>query len=132
VFSNGCFDILHRGHVEYLAKAADMGDALMIGINTDNSVKRLKGENRPVNEENSRALLLAAMQFVDFVVMFDEDTPQQLISEVIPSILVKGKDYREEDVVGYKTVKAHGGEVKTIDLVEGYSTSGIIEKLKDS
>lgn len=132
VFTNGCFDILHRGHVEYLSKAADLADALMIGLNTDDSVRRLKGENRPVNAEDSRALLLAALQFVDYVVLFDEDTPQQLIEEVIPSILVKGKDYRAAEVVGYEVVTAHGGEVKTIDLVEGYSTTGIINKLKNS
>lgn len=130
VFSNGCFDILHRGHVEYLSKAADFGDFLVIGLNSDNSVRRLKGENRPLNQQNSRALLLAAMQFVDYVVLFDEDTPYELIKAVQPDILVKGKDYKAADIVGYDIVTGQGGEVKTIDLVEGFSTSGIIEKIK--
>ncbi|MCF8219528.1 MAG: D-glycero-beta-D-manno-heptose 1-phosphate adenylyltransferase [Bacteroidales bacterium] len=130
VFSNGCFDIMHHGHVEYLSKAADFGNLLMIGLNSDNSVRRLKGENRPLNRQNSRALLLAAMQFVDYVVLFDEDTPYELIKAVQPDVLVKGKDYKAADIVGYDIVTGQGGEVKTIDLVKGFSTSGIIEKIK--
>lgn len=130
VFSNGCFDILHHGHVVYLAKAAVYGDALMIGLNTDESVRKLKGKYRPVNPEHSRALLLAALEFVDYVVLFGEDTPYELIRTVKPAVLVKGKDYKIEDVVGHDIVMAAGGQVKTIDLVEGYSTSGIIDKLK--
>jgi rfaE bifunctional protein nucleotidyltransferase chain/domain len=130
VFSNGCFDILHHGHVEYLSKAADFGDKLMIGLNTDDSVRRLKGENRPVNPEASRALMLAALEFVDYVVLFQQDTPYELISMVQPKVLVKGKDYKAEDVVGYDVVTAIGGRVETVELVEGFSTTAIIEKMK--
>lgn len=129
VFTNGCFDILHRGHVEYLAQAADLGDKLIIGLNTDVSVKRLKGESRPVNDEKSRALLLSALQFVDAVVFFDEDTPYELIKQVQPDILVKGNDYKPEEIIGYDIVTAKGGKVLTIDLVEGFSTTNIIKRL---
>lgn len=129
VFTNGCFDILHRGHVEYLAQAADLGDKLIIGLNTDASVKRLKGESRPVNDEKSRALLLSALQFVDVVVFFDEDTPYELIKQVQPDILVKGNDYKPEEIVGYDIVTAKGGKVLTIDLVEGFSTTNIISRM---
>ena len=129
VFTNGCFDILHRGHVEYLAQAADLGDKLIIGLNTDASVKRLKGESRPVNDEKSRALLLSALQFVDVVVFFDEDTPYELIKQVQPDILVKGNDYKPEEIVGYDIVTAKGGKVLTIDLVKGFSTTNIISRL---
>ncbi len=128
VFSNGCFDILHRGHVEYLSKAAGLGDILVMGLNTDNSVKRLKGENRPVQDQISRSLVLASLFFVDYVVYFEQDTPLELISYLKPDILVKGKDYEEEDIVGADVVKANGGKVVTIDLVDGYSTSSIIER----
>lgn len=129
VFSNGCFDILHRGHVEYLSKAADLGDVLIIGLNTDASVRRLKGESRPVNGQESRALMLAALSFVDAVVFFDEDTPYNLINKVQPDVLVKGKDYKREDVVGYDIVTSKGGKVITIDLVDGFSTTNIINKI---
>lgn len=129
VFTNGCFDILHRGHVEYLAQAADLGDKIIIGLNTDASVKRLKGESRPVNDEKSRALLLSALQFVDVVVFFDEDTPYELIKQVQPDILVKGNDYKPEEIVGYDIVTAKGGKVLTIDLVEGFSTTNIISRM---
>lgn len=130
VFSNGCFDILHRGHVEYLSKAADLGDVLVIGLNTDASVKRLKGPSRPVNDEKARAVVLAALQFVDAVVFFDEDTPYNLIKCVHPDVLVKGKDYKAEDIVGYDIVTNNGGRVETIELVEGFSTTKVIEALK--
>ncbi|MBQ2852733.1 MAG: D-glycero-beta-D-manno-heptose 1-phosphate adenylyltransferase [Bacteroidales bacterium] len=130
VFSNGCFDILHRGHVEYLSKAADLGDILVIGLNTDASVKRLKGPSRPVNDEKARAVVLAALQFVDAVVFFDEDTPYNLIKCVRPDVLVKGKDYKAEDIVGYDIVTNNGGRVETIELVEGFSTTKVIEALK--
>ena len=130
VFTNGCFDVLHRGHVEYLAQAADMGDILIIGLNTDNSVKRLKGESRPVNDQHARSLLLAALSFVDTVTLFDEDTPFNLIKTVMPDILVKGGDYRIEDIVGHDIVEANGGKVVTIPLTEGYSTTGMIERMK--
>lgn len=130
VFTNGCFDILHRGHLEYLAKAADKGDVLIIGLNTDASVRRLKGEDRPVNDEQSRALILAALQFVDAVVLFDDDTPFELIKTVQPDVLVKGGDYKPKEIVGYDIVMAKGGRVLTIDLVEGYSTTAILAKMK--
>ena len=131
VFTNGCFDILHLGHIDYLSKAKDLGDVLLIGLNTDFSVQRLKGESRPVVNENARAMLLASLHFVDAVVLFDEDTPYELIKIVQPNILVKGSDYKEEDIVGYDIVKSNGGSIKTIDFLEGYSTSLIIEKLKN-
>lgn len=130
VFTNGCFDILHLGHVDYLAKASDLGDILVIGLNTDASVSRIKGPDRPVNDEQARARLLAALQFVDAVVLFDEATPYELIKKVQPDVLVKGKDYKAEEVVGYDIVTAKGGHVETIDLVAGYSTTALIEKLK--
>lgn len=123
VFTNGCFDILHRGHVEYLAKAADMGDVLVVGLNTDASVKRLKGKGRPVNNEEARALVLASLSFVDAVVLFDEDTPYELIKAIHPDVLVKGADYKPEEIVGYDIVTSYGGTVTTVPLVEGYSTT---------
>ena len=130
VFTNGCFDILHRGHVEYLAQASDLGDKLIVGLNTDASVKRLKGESRPVNDEQSRALLLSALQFVDAVVLFGEDTPYELIKQVQPDILVKGNDYKPEEIVGYDIVTAKGGKVLTIDLVSGFSTTNVIRRMR--
>ena len=129
VFSNGCFDILHRGHVEYLSKAADLGDILVIGLNTDASVKRLKGPTRPVNDEKARAVVLAALEFVDAVIFFEEDTPYDLIKFVQPDVLVKGKDYKAEDIVGYDIVVGNGGRVETIELVDGFSTTNTIEKM---
>ncbi|MDP4207601.1 MAG: D-glycero-beta-D-manno-heptose 1-phosphate adenylyltransferase [Bacteroidota bacterium] len=129
VFTNGCFDIIHRGHVEYLAQAASLGTQLIIGLNTDASVKRLKGTARPVQDENTRAMVLAAFGFVSRVVLFEEDTPLELIKQVQPDILVKGGDYQTEDIVGYDIVKAKGGEIVTIDLVKGYSTTNIINKM---
>lgn len=128
VFTNGCFDILHRGHIEYLAKSADLGDVLIIGLNTDNSVSRIKGPNRPVQDEDSRALNLFALRFVDHVVMFDEDTPYDLIKELRPDILVKGADYKEHEIIGFDIVKKYGGRVETIDFVQGFSTSNILDK----
>ncbi len=130
VFSNGCFDILHRGHIEYLAQAANFGDILVIGLNTDNSVRRLKGKTRPLQDETSRTITLAALQFVDFVVLFDEDTPYDLINFIKPDVLVKGADYKAEDIVGYDVVTGNGGCVKTIELTKGYSTTAIVEKAK--
>ncbi|MBN1252503.1 MAG: D-glycero-beta-D-manno-heptose 1-phosphate adenylyltransferase [Bacteroidales bacterium] len=128
VFSNGCFDIIHRGHIEYLAKAASLGDILIIGINTDSSVRKLKGENRPVQDETARALVMASLSFVDKIILFDEETPYELINYIKPDILVKGSDYSVENIVGADIVLKNGGKVETIDLVEGYSTSSIIEK----
>ncbi|WP_051312843.1 D-glycero-beta-D-manno-heptose 1-phosphate adenylyltransferase [Sporocytophaga myxococcoides] len=130
VFTNGCFDILHLGHADYLEKSRSLGDRLIVGVNTDASVKKLKGPERPVNPEYARARILAALQFVDAVILFDEDTPFELISHVIPDILVKGDDYKIENIVGADIVMKHGGEVKTISLVDGFSTTGIIGKIK--
>lgn len=130
VFTNGCFDILHRGHVEYLAKAKDLGTKLIIGLNTDDSVKRLgKSPDRPINNEETRAVVLAALECVDAIVLFNEDTPLQLIKFILPNVLVKGSDYKVETIVGYKEVTENGGEVKTIDFVEGFSTTSILKKL---
>ncbi len=130
VFTNGCFDLIHLGHVDYLEKARNLGDKLVIGLNSDSSVNRFKGPERPLQDQNSRARVLAAMQFVDLVVFFNEDTPFDLISELVPNILVKGSDYLAENIVGADVVKKNGGEVKTIDFVPGYSTTRIVEKIK--
>jgi D-glycero-beta-D-manno-heptose 1-phosphate adenylyltransferase len=129
VFTNGCFDILHRGHIEYLAKAASYGDILIVGLNSDNSIKRIKGPSRPIQDEQTRALVLASLHFVSMVIVFDEDTPYNLIKKVQPDMLVKGADYKPEEIVGYDIVKAKGGEVVTIDIVEGYSTTGLLKKI---
>lgn len=128
VFTNGCFDIIHYGHIEYLAKASDEGNILVIGLNTDESVRRIKGETRPINDEMSRAMTLAAMNFVDAVVLFGEDTPYELIKLARPDVLVKGSEYREDEIVGADIVKERGGKVVTIDMVPGLSTTNIIDK----
>lgn len=130
VFTNGCFDLVHRGHVDYLSRARDLGDLLILGLNSDASVRRLKGPSRPIVDEKSRALLLAAFQFIDYVVLFEEDTPYELIKAAQPDILVKGGDYKPEDIVGYDIVKQRGGQVVTIDFVPGFSTTNIVEKLQ--
>jgi D-glycero-beta-D-manno-heptose 1-phosphate adenylyltransferase len=130
VFTNGCFDILHLGHIDYLSKAAQLGDVLVVGLNTDASVKRLKGENRPIQDETSRAMILASIRFVDAVVFFGEETPLELIRAVQPDVLVKGADYRPEEIVGYEVVTAKGGEIDTISYLEGYSTTAIEQKIK--
>ena len=130
VFTNGCFDIIHQGHLDYLSKAKDLGTKLVVGLNTDNSVKRLKGAERPINNEYSRALLLAAFEFTDMIILFEEDTPYELIKSVQPDILVKGNDYKAENIVGYDILKAKGGEVKTLDFIDGFSSTSIIEKIK--
>ncbi len=130
VFTNGVFDLLHIGHITYLAKASELGDKLIIGLNSDSSVKRIKGDDRPVNDQNSRAALLAALFFVDGIVVFEEDTPLNLITTLLPDILVKGADYAIENIVGGKEVIANGGEVKTIDFVAGYSSTSIIQKIR--
>jgi len=129
VFTNGCFDILHLGHIDYLSRAASFGDILIIGVNTDESVKRLKGSGRPINDESSRAQLLAALEFVDAVVLFNDKTPIELIKTITPDILAKGGDYKAEDVVGYEHVITSGGEMRIIDFLPGYSTSSIIQKI---
>jgi rfaE bifunctional protein nucleotidyltransferase chain/domain len=130
VFTNGCFDLIHLGHVDYLEKARMLGDKLVIGLNTDDSVSRFKGPERPLQDQGSRARVLAAMQFVDLVVFFNEDTPLNLISALLPDILVKGSDYLADNIVGADVVKKNGGVVKTIDFVPGYSTTRIVEKIK--
>lgn len=129
VFTNGCFDILHLGHIDYLARAANHGDVLIVGLNTDESVHRLKGGNRPIQDEISRAMVLASLRFVNYVVFFGEDTPYELIKTIQPNVLVKGADYKPEDIVGYDIVKAHKGKVVTIDYLEGYSTTAIEKKI---
>lgn len=130
VFTNGVFDLIHIGHITYLSKAAELGNKLIIGLNSDSSVKRIKGDNRPVNGQDSRAALLAAFFFVDAVVIFEEDTPLQLITALMPDVLIKGADYAIENIVGAKEVLANGGEVKTIAFVEGYSSTSIIQKIR--
>ena len=131
VFTNGCFDILHRGHADYLARSASLGDILLIGLNTDNSVRRLKGNSRPVIDEYSRAFMLSSFLFVDAVILFDEDTPFNLIKFIQPDILVKGSDYTENNIIGADVVKAKGGSIVTIDLVPGFSTSNIIKIINE-
>jgi len=130
VFTNGCFDLLHRGHIDYLSKAADLGNKLVVGINSDDSVRRLgKGKNRPLQEEQSRALIIASLHFVSAVIIFDEDTPYELIRLVEPDTLVKGSDWKAEEVVGSDLVLAKGGSVKLIDYLPGYSTTSIEKKI---
>jgi rfaE bifunctional protein nucleotidyltransferase chain/domain len=130
VFTNGVFDLIHTGHITYLAQAAELGHKLIIGLNSDASVKRLKGETRPVNHQDSRALLLSAFFFIDAIVVFEDDTPANLINAVMPDVLVKGGDYTIENIVGANEVMANGGEVKTINFVEGYSSTSIINKIR--
>lgn len=132
VFTNGCFDILHLGHIDYLAKAAAQGDVLIVGLNTDESVRRIKGGNRPIQDEISRAMILASLRFVDFVVFFGEDTPYELIKTIQPNVLVKGADYKPEEIVGYDIVKARKGKVVTIEYLEGYSTTAIEKKIREN
>ncbi|MFL5729742.1 MAG: D-glycero-beta-D-manno-heptose 1-phosphate adenylyltransferase [Cytophagaceae bacterium] len=131
VFTNGCFDILHLGHVDYLEKARNLGDKLVLGLNTDKSISRIKGPDRPITDQNSRARVIAALAFVDAVILFDEETPYDLISYLKPDILVKGDDYSLSDIVGADVVINNGGTVKTVSLVKGYSTSNIISKIKN-
>ncbi len=130
VFTNGCFDVLHFGHVHYLLEAKKLGDILVVGLNSDNSVRRLKGPARPINGENERAFVLAALSFVDYITVFEEDTPLNLIKIVQPEVLVKGGDYALDQIVGADFVSQNGGIVTTIPFVEGYSSSRIIEQLK--
>ena len=132
VFTNGCFDILHKGHVAYLQAAKSLGDILIVGMNTDDSVKRLKGSERPVNSLEDRAFVLSSLRSVDYVVPFDEDTPLSLIESIMPDILVKGGDYTIDTIIGAKEVIANGGAVEIIPFVEGKSTTSIIEAIKKS
>ena len=130
VFTNGCFDLLHVGHIRYLAQAKKLGDYLIIGLNSDSSVKELKGEDRPINSFEDRANLLLAIEPVDLVVMFEEQTPKNLIKDIVPDILVKGGDYNIEDIVGYQIVIQNGGQVKTLSFYDGYSSTNYINKIK--
>jgi len=125
VFTNGCFDILHQGHLSLLMRAADFGDRLIVGLNTDGSVRKLKGEGRPVNNQESRSLMLAGLSCVDAVALFDDETPHELIKMVKPDILVKGADYSRDEIVGADVVEEIGGKVEIVELVEGFSTSDI-------
>ena len=129
VFTNGCFDIIHRGHVELLKFARSLGDVLVVGLNDDESVRRLKGENRPINTLEDRAFVLLSIRWVDFVVPFSEDTPERIIREISPDVLVKGGDYRIEDIAGADFVLSKGGRVKIFNYLEGYSTTSIIKKI---
>lgn len=131
-FTNGCFDILHEGHIYSLSQAAKEADILIVGVNSDSSVKRLKGNDRPINHENSRSLLLASLAIVDAVIIFEEDTPLELIKAILPDFLVKGGDYTIQQIVGASEVIANGGNVIINPIVEGFSTTGIIEKIKSS
>lgn len=130
VFTNGCFDILHQGHVHLLASCTEFGDRLIVGLNSDSSVKELKGPSRPVNEQDSRAILLAATQFVDGVLFFYEHTPENLINAIKPDILVKGGDWKKEEIIGSNFVESYGGQVKTIPYLNGFSTTEIIARSK--
>lgn len=130
VFTNGCFDLLHVGHIDYLSKAKDLGSRLVIGLNSSESVSRLKGPSRPINSTESRSLMLAAFEFVDLVIVFDEDTPMNLISNLKPNILVKGGDYTIDTIVGSKEVMGYGGKVEVIPFLEGYSTTNIVTKIQ--
>jgi rfaE bifunctional protein nucleotidyltransferase chain/domain len=130
VFTNGCFDILHRGHVAYLNEAKSCGDLLVLGLNSDASVKRLKGEERPINNELDRKFVLENLKAVDFVEVFTEDTPINLITRIMPNVLVKGGDWKVEDIVGSKEVMANGGDVYSLNFVDGFSTTSTIEKIQ--
>jgi rfaE bifunctional protein nucleotidyltransferase chain/domain len=132
VFTNGCFDIIHKGHIEVLARSADLGDKLIIGLNSDQSIQKLKGEDRPIIDEQARAILLASLEFVDAVVIFSEDTPLKLISALLPDVLAKGGDYEIETIVGHEIVQQNGGKVKLVPFVDGFSSTTIIDKIKNS
>ena len=132
VFTNGCFDIIHRGHIEVLAQTADLGDRLIVGLNSDSSIQKLKGEDRPIIDEQARAILLAALSFVDAVILFPEDTPINLISTLLPDLLAKGGDYEIETIVGHEIVENNGGQVILVPFVEGFSSTTIIDKIKKS
>jgi len=131
VFTNGCFDLIHSGHVDYLVKAKEMGDILIVALNTDQSVTRIKGEKRPILKQEERAFIVSNLKPVDYVTFFEEDTPAEIINELIPDILVKGADWSIDKIVGKEIVEANGGEVKTIKFVNDQSTSKIIQLIKD-
>jgi len=129
VFTNGCFDLLHVGHIRYLSQAKKLGDFLIIGLNSDRSVKKLKGKDRPINSFEDRATLLSALKSVDLVIKFEEQTPENLIKDIVPDVLVKGGDYNIEDIVGYQIVIQNGGQVKTLSFYDGYSSTNYINKI---
>ncbi|ACO04292.1 MAG TPA: D-glycero-beta-D-manno-heptose 1-phosphate adenylyltransferase [Persephonella sp.] len=131
VFTNGCFDIIHAGHVDYLKKAKELGDILVVGLNSDESIRRIKGKDRPVNIQEHRKIVLEALKPVDLVIIFDEDTPEKLIKEIKPDFLVKGGDWKIENIVGADFVQSYGGKVVTIDFVHDISTTRIIQKVKN-
>lgn len=132
VFTNGCFDILHRGHVEYLNEARSLGDYLIVGLNSDESVRRLKGESRPLQKQDDRAFVMENLKCVDAVIVFTEDTPYELIKSVLPDFLVKGGDWKEEDIVGSDIVTENGGKVISLKFVDSYSTTNLINKIKSN
>ena len=132
VFTNGCFDLVHSAHITVLAKTADLGDKLIIGLNSDESIKKIKGKNRPIIKEGSRAFLLASLSFVDAVVLFSEENPYNLISKLLPDILAKGGDYQESEIAGSNIVRENGGEVIIIPFIDGFSSTNIIEQIKNS
>ena len=129
VFTNGCFDLLHQGHIDLLNKAGTFGDILIVGLNSDKSVKKLKGENRPIKNEKERANILSALKYIDYITLFDETTPEKLIREIRPDILVKGNDYKIDEVVGREIVEGYGARVELIPIVEGHSTTQTLEKI---
>ena len=129
VFTNGCFDLLHVGHIRYLSHAKKLGDFLIIGLNSDRSVKKLKGKDRPINSFEDRAILLSALNSVDLVIKFEEQTPENLIKDIVPDVLVKGGDYNIEDIVGYQIVIKNGGQVKNLSFYDGYSSTNYIDKI---
>ena len=131
VFTNGCFDLIHSGHVDYLIKAREMGDVLILGLNTDTSVKRIKGNNRPILKQDERAFIVSNLKPVDYVTFFEEDTPAEIINDLIPDVLVKGADWAIDKIVGREVVEANGGEVKTIQFINDQSTSNIIKIIKE-
>lgn len=131
VFTNGCFDLIHSGHVDYLVKAKEMGDVLILALNTDESIRRIKGEKRPILKQDERAFIVSYLKPVDYVTFFDEDTPAKIISDLIPDVLVKGADWAIDKIVGREIVESNGGEVKTIKFVNQQSTSNIIQIIKD-
>ena len=130
VFTNGCFDILHAGHIHLLAQCSEAEGRLIIGLNSDLSVKRLKGDSRPLNDQKSRATLLASTQFTDAIIIFEEDAPEELIHAIQPDILIKGGDWKKEDIIGSAFVESYGGEVRTIPYLDGFSTTAIVERSK--
>ena len=132
VFTNGCFDVIHRGHIELLARTADLGDKLIIGLNSDKSIQKIKGKDRPIIDEQSRAILLAALSFVDAIVLFSEDTPLKLISSLLPDVLAKGGDYKIKNIVGNEIVQRNGGKIKLVSFLDGFSSTTIIDKIKKS